>query len=613
MKKPGDRQHVAAKPFEAMIAEMAEQLSSADDPRFKRFWKFEPFPKVKTWFERTTRTNVLVGANKSGKTTTSIMKAICVFTGLVPPAVAKCWPGAAFIPLDRPRRVRIIVQDYSKHWPETIRPLLLDDDAWGMLPKTWAQNYNDTEHIFYGPDGSLLSIMAISPKDTDEVKIAMTLRGPLIDHTYIDELQKRIVFTESLVRSATLRDGPHSVDLGFCPQEGYDWTFEDIYKTGYDSKTDEELPEEVRPADINVMRIGMKDNPSISSEEIDAFVRSLKPHEIAYRVEGKYSARAGDPYFDIDRLTKWKTSGCIRPGVPHIVIQKHCDVEAGEFNGKLVSMPSAVDRTTPVWEVWEKPRAGEYYLMTVDTAEGHKHSDANVCDVWRCSKSGKIDVNHPVQVAQLRIVQMKPGEFIEECLCVATIYGEIMVAYEVNNTSGGTVRDRSRNYPNLYRRRSVKTEIEDDTDLLGWWTDGVAKAAALEECYHMMQNWNVVEDCGLRSVSTCEELMAYQELIERDPKTHASKRVFASLPGVHDDTITTLFIMAYVLRFQHDVLTQTDESVIVGSDENELSPMERKAHESVKRQSYPLPKRPSLNSIARNHATTRRPQAGIRR
>ena len=612
MKVPGDvRIRPVVPTFGAMIVEMATALSAADDVRFKRFWTYRPVGKLAAWFQNQKTTNVIVGANKSTKSTVGVWKCIAIYTGLVPPQVRAIWPDAAKIPLSRPRHVRLIVQDYTKHWPETIKPLCMDE-TYGMMPKAWASNYDPDEHIFYGPDGSFLSIMAIDPKQVDEVRIATVLRGPLIDHTYIDEIQPRAVYTESLTRSASLRDGPRTVDLGFCPQEGYDWTWEDLYKAGYDPGTDEPLPDEFLHPDINVMRLSMRDNPSISTEAIDQYIRTLKPWEISYRVDGRYTARAGDPYFDLTALGQWERAGIFRAGTPWELKESHVDIEAGIFQGDFIQVSGRFDaEDRPIWRVWENPIEGEYYLMVLDTAEGHKNSDFQVCDIWRCSKDKKIDVNFPVQAAQLRIREMKPGDFVENCLCVADYWGEILVAYEVNNTSGGTVRDRSRNYPNLYKRTMGRREVEDDTELLGWYTDSVSKPAALEEAYHLLAGWNT-ETCGLRSSDTTKELMAFQEKIERDPKTGLAKRVFGPLSGMHDDCVMGLGIFSYILRNQKEMLTPSlisDRHMVNRTDI--LSTLEQKAHDLTKRNAPPLRKQPSLNLLARlygrgsSHSTSR--------
>lgn len=603
MKKIGDRHRNVALSMNDMIGQMVSDLTAANDARFQRLWQYDPIPTVKRWLARSKQTNVLVGANKSTKTTMGVVKAIAVYTGIIPPAMRACWNHAALVPAHRPRHVRIIVQDYTKHWPETIRPLLMDDDEWGMLPEIWAKNYNPDQHMFYGPDGSYLSIVAIDPKQGDEDRIANTLRGPIIDHTYIDELQRRAVYTESLTRNATARDGPATVDLGFCPQEGYDWTYDALYLMGY-SKDDRELPEAEQNPSVNVLRVSMRDNPSVSDEAIQNYLNVLKPWEIAYRVDGKYSARAGDPYFDMDQLEEWRRAGICSAGVHVELVDKVIDIEEGVFQGRMVPLEGRIDEYRHnIWQLWEHPKPGEYYIMTIDTAEGHKESDFQNADIWRCSRDGNIASDYPVQVAQLHKRKLKPGDFIEECCVMATIWGEILIAYEVNNTSGGTVRDRSRNYCNLYNRADGKREVEKGTEYLGWYTDVASKPAALEQAYGLTRIWKD-GNVGLRSPITLGEMMSFEEKIKRNAKTHAAVRIFQpSGSGLHDDTITTLYIMAYILRFQNHWLTASQLSDMPDSKGYE-SKLEKQAqaagHNENKRFAF-LKKKPSFKQSVGRH------------
>jgi len=576
--------------------DLASNISGEGDPRFQRFWNYKPTPKICDWLAKSKKVNVLVGANKSMKTTMGVLKAIVVYTGIVPPAMRKAWVHSDLLPINRPRHVRIIVQNYSKHWPETIRPLLLDDEAWGMLPKTWAQNYNPEEHTFYGPDGSYLSIISVDPHQSSKDRIASILRGPIMDHTYIDELNAREVYTESLTRNATAPDGPATVDLGFCPQEGYDWTYEDLYLTGY-HRSDEKKPEDECNPTINVLRVGMKDNPSVSQAAVDAYINTLKPWEVAYRVYGKYSRRAGDPFYDVATLDKWKQQGKFSDGEPYCLINKKIDVEEGTFDARIVKAdPMADEEIENVWRFWEQPKNGEYYMMVIDSAEGHKDGDWNNADIWRCSHDGQIDINFPVQVAQFHKQLIKPGDFIEECCCMANRWGEILLVYEVNNTSGGVVRDRSRNYPNLYTRLSEKKEIQDQTRYLGWYSDVMSKPAALEESYALMRMWDD-DSVGLRSNTSVDEMLSYEERIERNDITQKGKRVFGPVgTGLHDDTVSTFYIMSYVLRFQKEFLTESDLSDKAESEQY-VSPLEKKARERNELKRTKLKPKKSLKEL----------------
>lgn len=601
------QRHLPTSTMFDLVQKMADTLANIGDKRFDRFWNYVPIPAVIPWFQNSKRVNVLAGANKSTKSFTSVFKAIMVYTGIVPPSMQGVWNHAPLLmALNRPRHVRIIVSDYSKHFPETILPILLSEE-WGMLPEAWASNYDPDEHMFYGPDGSFLSIMAIDPKKQVDPN---TLRGPMIDHTYIDELQQRMVYTESLARNATLSDGPRTVDLGYCPQEGYDWTYDDLYLSGYNRENDQPLPPEKCSQDINVLRVTMRDNPSITQEALDSYIRTLKPWEIAYRVEGRYTVRAGDPYFDMYQLMEWERQGLQKDGVPYKIEHINVDADEGEFDGHLEKLDYEPHDEDDIWRVWELPKHGEYYLMTIDTAEGHIKSNYQVADIWRCSEEGKINVDRPRQVAQFRKRTIKPGDFIVESCLMANIYGGILLCYEVNNTAGGTVRDRSRNYQNLYKRLGPgKKEVEDETEYIGWWTDKWNKPTAIEEVYHMLQEWKVSGYCGINSPHTLSELMSFEEQIKRDEETGIAVRTFAAKQGAFDDCISVLFQMAYILRFQNTILTPAEISVKSATEKYKSPLEEESARLQRKKLGTRLRKQPSLTTIAKGHHGGRNDEA----
>jgi hypothetical protein len=69
------------------------------------------------------------------------------------------------------------------------------------------------------------------------------------------------------------------------------------------------LPERKTHPAINVLRLSMRDNPSISAEAIDEYVSSLRPWEIAYRVDGNYAQASGNPYFPVEVVYRWQQEG----------------------------------------------------------------------------------------------------------------------------------------------------------------------------------------------------------------------------------------------------------------------------------------------------------------
>jgi len=555
MKKQGDpRQSAPMSPGQA-IADLAASLTMMSDPRFKRFYNYCPAPAVIPWFRKTKPVNFLVGANKAMKTTIGIFKCIMVYTGIVPPALRSCYP--VEIPVNRPRHVRIIVQNYSKHWPETIRPLLMDDDEYGMLPKVWSQ-YDNAEHMFYGPDGSWLSIMAVDPSQKTD---PYDLRGPLVDHTYIDEETTEVAYKESLTRNATLNDGPQSVDLGWCPQSGNDhWQVKDLYALAYDLKSHERLADEQQSPFHNGLRLSMKDNPSITPEKVAQFVSTLKTWEYNYRVLGIPSARAEDPFFQLAILDKWDREKRCTPGERCRLVQLEVDREEGIFRGMLVPEKFA-DADAPLWEVWEWPIAGEKYIGTMDSGEGIRTGDFHAIDFWRCTEKGV--ACPPVQCAQLHTRSIGPDIAAIEALCVCGLFGECLFAWENNNTSGGVVTEVARNYQNNYTRGARdRSELPEEDTLLGWHTNPFNKPAALTETYRMVDQWENRYGgiCGIRSQTTLNEMMKYEDRIEKN-KNGDTMRILGAGKGAHDDTVTALYVMVYISRLQSDLLTVCTVSV----------------------------------------------------
>ena len=602
-KKQGDRHKKTGHSFPDMIDTMVRDLSSADDPRFQRFWNYKPFPVYLGYLKNSQPVNCCCGANKAAKTTFHVWKAVMIYTGIVPPAAKGIY--AKSVPLYRPRHVRIICQDYSKHWPETVRPLLLDDEGEGMLPKTWAQ-WDEGEHMFTGPDGSFLSIMSVDPKQQTDPNY---LRGPLIDYTYIDEETTRVCFTESLARNASLPDGPAEVDLGWCPQSGKQhWQITDLYTRGYSIQDDRRLPEEDQDQGTQVIRVSMKDNPSIPAARLEEYARQFKPWEYAYRVEGKPSDRSEDPFFDMEILWSWQNDGRLGPA-PTLYQCKEIEVdpENGVFIGKLELLRvTPKDKNAMVWKVWKLPENGRKYIVVEDGAEGKPNSDFHVIDVWDCTDRYKSE-----QVAQLRVKMVSPDLMAVQGLCMANVYGDCLFAYEENNTVGGIILEKSRYYPNVYTRPAAKqTAYMDDSERLGWHTDHVNKPAACHEAYGMVREWEHQYNgyVGVHSPDTVADMCSFQDRIEKN-KAGDTVRVLSARAGAYDDCVTVLWIMSYVSRLQHHMLSEA----VIDEEKEEArydSFLENRAKDDMRegKRFGTLKKQPRMSKVlksqgGRRHAT----------
>ncbi|TSA57496.1 hypothetical protein D4R42_01445 [bacterium] len=547
------------------IGELANDLArniQKKDPRYDFFYNY-PFPPVAVapgnFFTDGRKTKALFGGNRSRKTTYGLIEAVMVFTGIIPKELKGVYahekelldisPGGAH---HRPRHVRIIVMDYGKHWNTVIRPMLLgnpEKNEIGLLPEGWSK-WDKENHIFEGPDGSFLDLFSSDPA---QVNIdTRNLRGASMDHTMIDEINTESTYGESLVRGTQLNDGPRTVTQVYCPQEGYDcWHYETFYKACYDAITKKRLPIGKQNKAIFSQQISMKDNPSISAEQIEMIVQSLRQWEVAYRVFGEYSYRGENPYFQIETLIKWEDQATV--GRCCVVEEEGVDVERGKFGGVMKFIPGGqaaengkYDETKfPVWRVWKEPEEGHRYLLSADVAAGNERSDYQSAKLFDATTKGEFD-----EVASLRIKMLKPGDFGQQCACMATIYGKCLLVPESNNT-GEAFIDRARNYANLYTRISG-TEKQDnkETTKYGFSTDVKTKGPMLETLYKHIENCGKVGEPFLRDRHTIMELQGYEERIKRN-KENVPIREWGARAGSHDDTVMATAIGCRVILTEY--------------------------------------------------------------
>jgi hypothetical protein len=148
----------------------------------------------------------------------------------------------------------------------------------------------------------------------------------------------------------------------------------------------------------------------------------------------------------------------IKPGMAlHIVERNKYDVD--EWNGRLL--------------VWDAPRAGEEYILGVDTSEGVK-KDRSVCEVIQ-----KGNLYHPdIQVAEFACDFMDPVDFASVVSTIGKFYSdpdgsEAFCTIETNNPAGSSVLNTLRtklDYTNLFIRKDYEKRENLYTTKLGWHT-----------------------------------------------------------------------------------------------------------------------------------------------
>lgn len=153
--------------------------------------------------------------------------------------------------------------------------------------------------------------------------------------------------------------------------------------------------------------------------------------------------------------------------------------------------------------VWERPKAGERYVIGADVSEGLSHGDFSACHVIH-SMSG-------VVVARWR-GHVDLDEFGEIVVTLGKLYNSALIGWEVNSIGASLTQYFKRaRYPNLYRR--VKDDERTDLRLerLGWHTTKVTKPVAIEELRQALRDGDVV----LHDETTLGELRTFVRLNDK--------------------------------------------------------------------------------------------------
>ena len=581
-KKAGDRSQKDALSINDMMDDFADGIVDKGK-RYLQFWNYKPIAKMvdpdpnKGFFTSPKKVKFAAGANRSTKTTHCVYEDVCIFTGIIPPAMQGVYAHEAELrdittgPNKRERHVRIVVASYKK-FADTIKPLLTGSE--GLLPEEWS-HWDEDNKMFVGPDGSWLEIESVDPREQSESKAGLGLRGAFIDHTHLDELTVKNAYTESVARMAANKSGPKTVSLSYCPQHGFGcWTYETLYQAVFRYKPDRDVRKSAEESHPNIQGVivSMKDNPSISDEEYEAQKRMYKPWEVAFRCDGRYSNRTDSPFFNVETLIQWEEQERFTAGKPYRIKIDECDTERGKFSGKLIPLEECdvVEgmeydaKAFPVWRVWEKAIHGHKYALSGDIASGNEKGDPHSLTVWDCTEQ-----NFPYEVAKLHMTMIKPGSAAIQGCMMATIYGACLLVPECNNTFGGIFVEKARNYRNIYSRLRSKDEAEEvDTTKLGWFTNAFNKGAMLDNAHTMLTQmarakraatdrdglpvvWNF---CPFNSRDTLLEFISYEEKLVFRANGEANTE-WGAKAGEHDDCVMDACIAFKIINHEYEKIT----------------------------------------------------------
>ncbi len=177
--------------------------------------------------------------------------------------------------------------------------------------------------------------------------------------------------------------------------------------------------------------------------------------------------------------------------------------------------------------IYQWPQPDCVYAIGADTAEGLDPDESNDPDAHSATV---IDVKAKVAVAKLA-GHSDTDIFGDQLGLLGWFYRCALIGSEINNTSGGEVRQRLKamNYPNIFRKQKYEKQGPEHTEILGWRTDKISREIMISDLVMAVrEEWITVFD-----IETVKQMRRFI----RDKTGKPTHR-----PGEHDDDVIGLAI-----------------------------------------------------------------------
>lgn len=270
-------------------------------------YAYAPHEKQRIFHKSTKHSKLYIGGNRSGKTTGGVAEDIFWAMGRHP---------FRKVP-DAPTRGRVVAVDFT----QGVEKIILPEFARWMPPSflidgSWEQSYNKQLRTLTLVNDSFIEFMSY---DQDLDKFAGTSRH----WTHYDEEPPHHVYNEC---EARLIDTNGSSWMTMTPVEGMSWVFDDLYTTGKDQPD----------GDIEVIEVDMLDNPYISPEAAERYLRTLDKQEREAREHGKFVQLGGRVFKEFARETH-----VVAPFIPPLEWEWYRSIDHG-FNNPTAILWHAV-------------------------------------------------------------------------------------------------------------------------------------------------------------------------------------------------------------------------------------------------------------------------------
>jgi hypothetical protein len=202
-------------------------------------------------------------------------------------------------------------------------------------------------------------------------------------------------------------------------------------------------------------------------------------------------------------------------------------------------------------QLWERPSEREIYSIGADTAEGLDPTETNDTDLH----SAYVINNKTKAICAKISGRFDPDMFGEQLDLLGRYYNCALLGFEVNNTSGGSVRTtlKRTSYPNLFYRERWDKDLDEMTLQIGWYTTKDNRKSMIMDMQVAVRE----RQLGIQDVQTIHQLGVF--VWGKDGKPQAST-------GEHDDDVIALCItwqmmLASVVTGALEVEDSTGEDV----------------------------------------------------
>jgi len=250
---------------DAEVLELYRLTKALDEgQRERRMDRYRELPHLTPFHQSRARIRMLIGGNRSGKTTAGLMEFLRYMLGTHP-----------YRPISPPNQGWIVIPDLDVA-RDVILPMMMQ-----YLPSSEILRFNRLEMTLELRCGSSFKFKS---SESDVSKFQSAERRII----WFDEEPRREIWEECLMRTGA--DQPLDIVLTMTPLQGMDWSYDDIYL-------------KQQPGEIEVFPAHTINNVHLPLAERERLALKFKGSEDeAARLRGEYFSRSGVIYKDFNKL-----------------------------------------------------------------------------------------------------------------------------------------------------------------------------------------------------------------------------------------------------------------------------------------------------------------------